>query len=91
MDEDAKTRFRWKFYRLTIELNIIILLVALSIMVFFLVHSQYSLPVIMGMLVLALVASVDFIKKYKLAKAWLDEQMKKDKRDDDIRLNDRTE
>ena len=45
----------------------------------------------MGMLVLALVASVDFIKKYKLAKAWLDEQMKKDKRDDDIRLNDRTE
>ncbi len=87
MEEDAKTRFKWKFYRLTVELNIIILLVAMSIIVFFILHSPYSIPIIIGMLILALILSLDFFKKYKETKKWLDEQPEKDKKDDGTRQN----
>jgi hypothetical protein len=72
-DENTRTRFKWKFYRLTVELNIIILLVAASVLIFFLIHSPYIIPCIVGMLALALVISLDFKKKYKETKVWLDE------------------
>jgi len=87
MEEDSKTRFKWKFYRLTIELNIIVLLLAVSIIVFFIVHSPYSIPIIIGMLILALILSLDFFKKYKETKKWLDKQEEKDKNDDGTREN----
>jgi cytochrome b subunit of formate dehydrogenase len=80
MDEDAKNRFKWKFYRLTVELNIIVLLLALCILVFFIIHSPYALPVITGMLAVALFLSWDFIKKYKRTKAWLDENAEQEKK-----------
>lgn len=78
MDEKAKARFKWKFYRLTVELNIIILLVAISIPIFLLIHSPYTVPVIMGLLALALVLSLDFIRKYRETKAWLDDNAEKE-------------
>jgi Ca2+/Na+ antiporter len=87
MEEDVKTQFKWKFYRLTIELNIIILLVAMSIIVFFIIHSPYSIPIIIVMLILAFFLSWDFFKKYKDTKKWLDEQPEKDKNDDGTRQN----
>jgi len=79
MDENAKAQFRWKFYRLTVELNIIVLLVAMSIPVFLIIHSLYTVPVITGMLVLALILSWDFIKKYRETKTWLDGNTGKEK------------
>ncbi|MCX6683751.1 MAG: hypothetical protein NTZ37_03365 [Methanoregula sp.] len=85
MDEDAKTRFKWKFYLLTIQLNIIIFLVAVSVIVFFIFHSPYSVPLIIGILILALILSLDFFKKYKETKKWLGEQPEKDKKDDGTR------
>lgn len=78
MDENAKARFRWKFYRLTVELNIIILLVAISIPVFLIIHSLYTVPFIIGLLALALVLSLDFIRKYRETKAWLDDNAEKE-------------
>lgn len=87
MEDDVKTRFKWKFYRLTVELNIIILLVAMSIIVFFILHSPFSIPIIIGMLILAFILSLDFFKKYKDTKKWLDEQPEKDKNDDGTRQN----
>ena len=72
-DENTKTQFKWKFYRLTVELNIIILLVAISVLIFFLIHSPYTVPCIVGMLALALVISLDFKKKYQETKVWLNE------------------
>ena len=77
MDEKAKDRFRWKFYRLTVELNIIILLIAMSIPVFIIVHSPFTIPVIIGMLAVALVLFLDFIGKYRETKAWLDDNAEK--------------
>jgi len=85
MDEDAKTRFKWKFYRLTIQLNIIIFLVAASVIVFFIFRSPYIIPLIIGMLILVLILSLDFFKKYKETKKWLGEQTEKDKKDDGTR------
>jgi len=79
MDENSKAQFRWKFYRLTVELNIIVLLVAMSIPVFFIIHSPYTVPLIMGMLAFALVLFIDFYKKYHETKAWLDENAEKKK------------
>jgi Ca2+/Na+ antiporter len=79
MDENAKAQFKWKFYRLTVELNIIVLLVAVSILVFLIIHSPYSIPVIIGMLALALLLVMDFIKKYRETKAWLDDNAGKEK------------
>jgi ABC-type transport system involved in cytochrome bd biosynthesis fused ATPase/permease subunit len=73
MDEEAKTTFKWKFYRLTIQLNIILLLVAISVIVFFIIHSPYSVPLIFGMLILALILSWDFFNRYRKTKKWLEE------------------
>jgi Ca2+/Na+ antiporter len=80
MDENAKTQFKWKFYRLTVELNIIVLLVALSILVFFLIHSSFTPLLIAAMMAFAIIMSLDFIKKYCETKAWLDDNAEKDHR-----------
>jgi uncharacterized membrane protein YqjE len=91
MEEDTKARFRWKFYGLTVELNIIVLLVALSIIVFFIIHSPYTLPAILGMLIVALVLSLDFAKRYRETKAWLYAQPEKSKEGDEPIQKDKTE
>jgi Ca2+/Na+ antiporter len=77
MDENAKAQFRWKFYRLTIEINIIVLLVAMSIPVFLIIRSPYTVLLILGMLAVALFLFMDFIKKYRETKAWLDDNAEK--------------
>lgn len=74
MDSKAKDQFRWKFYRLAVQLNAIILLVALSALALFLFPEQFRIPAIIIMLVLALVLSINFRKKYLETKAWLHEQ-----------------
>ncbi len=74
MDEDAKTRLKWKFYRLTIQLNVIVLLAAVSIVVFFLFQSIYSLLLVVAILILILILCWDFFHRYRKTKAWLDEQ-----------------
>jgi hypothetical protein len=79
MDENAKAQFKWKFYRLTVELNLIVLLAAMSIPVFLIIHSSFTLPLIIGMLILALVLFSDFLKKYRETKAWLDAATEKEK------------
>ncbi len=73
MDEKAKTQFRWKFYRLTVELNIVILLAAMSIPVYLIIRSPLTLPLIALMLIIALVVLTDFLKRYRETKAWLDD------------------
>jgi Ca2+/Na+ antiporter len=77
MDENAKAQFRWKFYRLTVEINIIVLLVAMSIPVFLIIRSPYTVLLILGMLAVALILFMDFIKKYRETKAWLDDNAEK--------------
>ncbi|HNX17731.1 MAG TPA: hypothetical protein PKM50_05305 [Methanoregula sp.] len=73
MDETAKDQFRWKFYSLALQLNAIILLVALSVLALFLVPVPYRFPAVAIMLVVALILSWNFIRKYRMTKAWLHE------------------
>ena len=82
MDEKAKAQFRWKFYRLTVELNIIILLIAMSIPVFIIIQSPFTIPVIIGMLAVALVLFLDFFRKYRETKAWLDDNAEKEQNEE---------
>ena len=68
-----------KFYYLAVQLNVIILLVALSVMVFFIVPGQYRVPLIIVLITPALVLSLHFRKKYHETKAWLEEHADKGK------------
>jgi len=78
MDADAKVQFKWKFYRLTVEFNIIVLLIAMSVPVFLIIHSPYTIPIIIGMLALALLVLWDFLGNYRETKAWLDDVAEKE-------------
>ncbi|WP_292425723.1 hypothetical protein [Methanoregula sp.] len=73
MDETTKEQFKWKFYRLAVQLNAIILLVALAVLAIFLVPDPYRLPAVAVMLAIAVVLSWNFVLKYRSTKAWLDE------------------
>jgi len=84
MDQKTKDQFRWKFYRLAVELNIIILLVAVSILFFFLLPERfdsYRLPLIFVMLLVAALLALDFKKRYTETKGWLHQQP--DKKEDE--------
>lgn len=68
-----------KFYYLAVQMNVIILLVALSVLAFFIIPGQNRIPLIIVLIVMALVLSLHFRKKYKETKVWLDEHTDKDK------------
>jgi len=78
-DEKTRTRFKGKFYRLTIQLNAIVLCVAIAGICLFLplIPASYRFPLIAGCLVIAAVLLVNFVKKYRETKAWLDVHGKK--------------
>jgi hypothetical protein len=81
MDAKAKEQFRWKFYSLALQLNAIILLVALAVLSFFLVPIQYRYPAVFALLATAGILTYLFRKKYTATRAWLDEQP--DKKEDE--------
>ena len=73
MDETTKEQFKWKFYRLAVQLNAIILFVAIAVLSWILVPAPYRIPVVIVMLVLSVVLSWNFVTNYRSTKAWLDE------------------
>ena len=74
MDEAAKGRFKWKFYRLTIVLNVIVLLIALAVIAYFRAPPAWNLPLVAALLVPAVLLAWYFRKEYRRTKAWLDAQ-----------------
>ena len=50
----------------------------MSIPVFVIFHTPYTLLVILGMLALALLLVMDFFKNYRETKAWLDDNAEKE-------------
>jgi L-asparagine transporter-like permease len=79
MDEDNKKKFKMKFYSLAVQLNVIILIFAVGVMLLFIGPVQYRIPIFIITLLITLVLSFYFIKKYKVTKAWLDENGDKGK------------
>jgi membrane protein YdbS with pleckstrin-like domain len=74
MDEKTKERFKWKFYSLAILLNLIILLAAVAVIGFFLGPKPYNTAIAGVLLIMVVVLSLYFAKRYRATKEWLDEQ-----------------
>jgi hypothetical protein len=74
MDPATKESFRWKFYRLQILINIVILLVAAAFMVLFLAAEEYRIPGFIGLILSATILAVYTRNRYRVTKAWLEEQ-----------------
>jgi hypothetical protein len=71
MDDSAKQIFKMKFAKLTIMLNVIILLAALSVIAFFGVIPFYSMPIAAVCAISAILLSLFFKRHYKRDKNWL--------------------
>ena len=74
MDEKTKERFKWKFYSLAIHLNLVILLAAIAVIGFFLAPKTYNLVITAVLVVVVILLSLYFAKRYRVIKKWLDEQ-----------------
>ena len=74
MDPATKESFRWKFYRLQIMINIVILLVAAAFMAFFLAPEEYRIPAFIGLILAAIILGLYTWNRYGATKAWLEEQ-----------------
>jgi membrane protein implicated in regulation of membrane protease activity len=79
MDVPSKEKFKMKFYFLAVQLNAIILIFAVGVMLLFIGPVQYRIPIFIITLLITLVLSFYFIKKYKETQAWLDEHGDKGK------------
>ena len=69
MDEENKKKFKMKFYYLAVQLNVIILLVALSVIAFFIGPAQYRIPLAIILILMGFVLSLNFQKKYQRDKS----------------------
>ncbi|HOT03004.1 MAG TPA: hypothetical protein PK069_02360 [Methanolinea sp.] len=74
MDEATKEQLKWKFYRLAILLNGIILLVALGVIALLKLKEPLAVPVGAALLLMALGLAVYFRRQYVTTKRWLDAQ-----------------
>ena len=70
MDDATKERFKWKFYKLTLLLNVVILGYALAVIALFMGRG-YALPLFGLFVVVASVLAVVFRQQYRREKAWL--------------------
>jgi hypothetical protein len=74
MDTATKEQFKWKFYRLAMLLNLIVLLIAAGVIAFFIAPEDYKIPAFLILLIVAFMAGIYFRGKYRETKEWLDEQ-----------------
>ena len=79
MDAETKEQLRFKFYRLALQLNAVILLAALTVMALFIAPEQYRIPLVLVMIVLVVYLSITFKKSYRDTRAWLEEHADKEK------------
>jgi uncharacterized membrane protein len=73
MDEATKLQFKWKFYRLAIQLNIVVLMVAAAFMVLFKAPEGLAVPGFLAIFMAAAAMGLYFRHNYHATKAWLDE------------------
>lgn len=74
MDADAREQWKWKFYRLVLHLNAVILGIALTVLaVFWKAPDSVRIPAMAVLIVLDVLLLITFRRKYAATKAWLDE------------------
>lgn len=74
MDEATKEQLKWKFYRLAIILNVIVLLVALGVVALLKLPGVFPIPVAAALFSVAAGLGYYFQRYYTSTKKWLDEQ-----------------
>lgn len=73
MDEATRERFKWRFYRLAVLLNLVILLVAIGFIALFKAPEGYAVPLAAAFFLFAGILVVYFRGQYRLTKSWLEE------------------
>jgi hypothetical protein len=73
MDEATRERFKWRFYRLAVILNLVILLVAIGFIALFKAPEGYAIPLAAALFLTAGLLTLYFKGQYRLTKSWLDE------------------
>ena len=74
MDLATKEQFKWKFYRLVVMLNIILVLVAVAVIALFLAPEGYRIPLFTLLVLSAIVFTVYFWFQYRRTREWLHNQ-----------------
>ena len=74
MDLATKEQFKWKFYRLVLMLNVIILLIAMGIIALFKAPGAYRIPVFLLLVLSAIGFTIYFWAQYRSTQAWLQKQ-----------------
>lgn len=72
MDPEAREKFRWKFYRLAILLNGVVLLAAAGIVLLFKAPPPFAIPLSVLSLGLAAGLGSYFRGEYRATKRWLE-------------------
>jgi hypothetical protein len=73
MEERAKAAFKWKFWYLTIMLNVVILFYALVFIFLLIIPDPYKVPGAVLFLIAAIIMTIATRKKYIETKEWLDQ------------------
>ncbi|NYT06447.1 MAG: hypothetical protein GKC04_08825 [Methanomicrobiales archaeon] len=73
MDAATYQEFKLKFVKLTLVLNVLVLMYAGAIVAYFLLKG-YNIPVAAALLIAAVLLTVYFKKAYERDKAWLSAQ-----------------
>ena len=73
MDEATRERFKWRFYRLAVLLNLVILLVAIGFVALFKAPGGYAIPLAAALFLFAGILGVYFRGQYRLTRSWLEE------------------
>jgi len=74
MDPATKERFRWKFYRLQVLINVVVLLIAVGVIALFLAPENLQIPVFLILVLAALILAVYTGRSYRETKRWLEEK-----------------
>jgi len=74
MDLATKEQFKWKFYRLVLMLNVIILIIAIGIIALFKAPDAYRIPVFLLLVLSATGFTIYFWSQYRSTHAWLQKQ-----------------
>ena len=73
MDENSKEQFRWRFWYLAVILNGMILFYALFVVALTIFPKTAKIPGAIIFLILAIILTIVFRKRYYITKAWLNE------------------
>lgn len=73
MDAITKEQFRWKFYKLALQLNAVIFLAAVTVITLFIAPEPYRVLLVLVMTALVAYLAFSFRKKYRETQEWLSE------------------